>query len=309
MLDVIIGALVYSNFLALLAISLCLAILTCKVSNFSHGDLAMVGVYAAYTASVVLKLSPYYCLPVASLAGGLVALLCFLLVFEPLRRAGASPVSMMVASLALDMVIRYSLHMYADVVQRVLGVFGRDFMFGDAKLSIAGVQVPGILVSSSLTTVALLAVLYVLLYKTRLGVAMRAAIENQQLAMVLGVNVRKVFAFSWFLSGALAATAGVFLPFRILVNPDTGWSMLLSVFAAVIVGGINSLSGSIVGAYLIGFSELLFSYLLASLGLSTAYRPLIVFSAIIVTLLLSPRGLSVLWSNGVRRVGGFKLPR
>lgn len=301
MLDVILGALVYSNLLALLAIGLCLALLTCRVSNFAHGDFAVVGIYAAYTASTVLGVSPYACLPVSLLAGGAVSLLSFLLVFDPLRRAGAGPVSLMVASMALDMLLRYSLHIYADLMQRTFNVYTRNFMFDDVELRLLGVRVPGVLVGTSVTTAVMLAALYVLLYRTRVGVAMRAAIENPQLAETLGINVRKIFAFSWFLSGALAAVAGAFLPFRMLVTPDTGWSMLLSMFAAVVVGGIGSLAGSVAGAYFIGSSELMFSYLLASLGVSTAYRPLIAFLTIITTLALTPRGLSKLWSGEVRR--------
>jgi len=299
-LDVALGALIYSNLLALLSVGLCLTLLTCRVSNFAHGDLAMVGVYAAYTASAILRVSPYLCLPAAFVAGGAVSLASFLLVFEPLRRAGAGPVSLMVASMALDMVLRYSLHVYADLLQQAYGVYTRSFMFDDVELSAAGLRLPGVLVYSSLTTAALLAALYALLYRTRIGIAMRAAIENPQLAEVLGVNVRRVFALSWFLSGGLAAVAGAFLPFRVLVGPDTGWSMLLSIFAAVIVGGMYSLAGSVAGAYLIGFSELMFSYLLALWGVSTAYRPLITFTSIVVTLLVSPRGLAGLWGR-VRR--------
>ena len=301
MLDVLISALVYSNLLSLLAISLTLTILTCRVSNFAQGDVAMVGVYSAYAASVVLGVSPYACLPLAFFAGGAVSLISFLLVFEPLRRAGAGPVTLMVASMALDMVIRYALHASADLMQSNLKVYSRYFMFNDVVLSFSGVGVPGVLMSSTATSVALLLLLYALLYKTRFGVAMRASIENPQLAEVLGINVRRVFSFSWFLSGALAATAGVFLPFRVQVSPDTGWSMLLSIFAAVVVGGMGSLAGSIVGSYLIGFSELLLSYLLALYGVSTAYRPLITFTAIVTTLLVSPRGLSALWSSRVRK--------
>lgn len=300
MLDVLISAIVYSNLLALLSIGLSLMILTCRVSNFAQGDVAMVGVYSAYAASVVLGVSPYVCLPLAFLAGGVVSLLTFLLVFEPLRKAGAGPVTLMVASMALDMVIRYALHVTADLMQSNLKVYSRHFMFDDAVLSVSSFVVPGVLVSSTLTSAGLLLSLYALLYKTRIGVAMRAAIENPQLAEVLGISVKRVFAFSWFLSGALAATAGVFLPFRVQVSPDTGWSMLLSMFAAVVVGGMGSLAGSVVGAYFIGFSELLLSYLLALYGISTAYRPLITFTAIVATLLISPRGLSALWGDRVK---------
>lgn len=302
MIDIFVGALVYSNLLALLAVGLSMALLTCKVSNFAHGDFATVGVYAAYTASVLLGVSPYACIPVAFIVGGLVSLLAFLLVFEPLR-GKAELVTLMVISMAVDMVIRYTLHIYADLMQRSLGVYTRQFMFKDFYFQVAGYTLPGVLVTSACIVSALLITLYSLLYKTSLGVAMRAAIENPGLAEALGVNVKKVFAVSWFLSGALAATAGVFLPFRIQVTPDTGWSLLLSMFASVTVGGLGSLGGSIVGAYLIGFSETLFSYALSSAGLSTAYRPAVSFVAIIATLLLSPRGLTGFLSS---RKGWFK---
>jgi branched-chain amino acid transport system permease protein len=296
MLDVLAGALIYSNLLALLAVGLSLALLTCRVSNFAHGDLAMVGVYAAYTFSVAARVTPYACIPVAFAAGGVVSLLAYLLVFEPLR-GRADLVTLMVVSMALDMVIRYSLHVYADLMQQWLKVYTRLFMFDDFLVEVAGVQVPGVLIASTASTFALLLSLYMLLYKTKLGAAMRAAIENPNLAQTLGIDVKRVFAVSWFLAGALAATAGVFLPFRVMVNPDTGWSMLLSMFAAVTVGGIGSIGGSVAGAYLIGVSETVLSYQLAGLGVSTAYRPLLTFAAIICTLLVTPRGLSGLWSG------------
>ncbi len=299
MIDVFVGALVYSNLLALLAVGLSMALLTCRVSNFAHGDFATVGVYAAHTASVLLGISPYACIPIAFIAGGSVSLIAFLLVFEPLR-GKAELVTLMVVSMAVDMVIRYTLHVYADLAQRSLGVYTRQFMFRDFHFQVAGYTLPGVLIASVCTVLALLITLYFLLYRTSLGVAMRAAIENPSLAEALGVNVKKVFAVSWFLSGALAATAGVFLPFRIQVTPDTGWSLLLSMFASVTVGGLGSLGGSIVGAYVIGFSETLFSYVLSSIGLSTAYRPAVSFAAIIATLLLSPRGLTGFLSNGKR---------
>ena len=295
MLDLLVGALVYSNLLALMAVGLSLALITCRVSNFAQGDFAIIGVYAAYTLSVATGVTPYAWIPAAFAIGGLVSLLAYLLVFEPLR-GRADLVTLMVVSMALDVVIRYTLHVYADLMQQQFRVHTRLFMFGDFFVEVAGSKVPGVLLTSTATVAVLLASLYVLLYRTKLGVAMRAAIENPALAEAIGVNVKKVFALSWFLSGALAASAGVFLPFRVMVNPDTGWFMLLPTFAAVTVGGIGSLSGSVAGAYLIGFSETVFAYQLAQMGVSTAYRPLLTFAAIIATLLASPRGISGLWS-------------
>ncbi|MCS7103989.1 MAG: branched-chain amino acid ABC transporter permease [Thermofilaceae archaeon] len=291
MIEVVVGALVYSNLLAMLSVGLNLILLTCKVSNFAHGDFVMVGVYTALTVSTILGVTPYACLPFALIAGGVISFALYRVVFEPLRTR-ANLVMLMVVSMALDIILRYSLHIYADLAQAWLKVHTRLFLFDDFLIEFSGVKIPGVLVFSSLTSVILLVSLYLLLFKTRLGTAMRASIENPELAEALGVNVKMVFGLSWFLSGALAAAAGVFLPFRAMVSPDTGWSMLLPTFASVIVGGVGSLSGSLIGAYTIGVAEVFLTYVLASLGVSTAYRPLVSFSAIITVLLVSPKGLS-----------------
>ncbi|QOJ78066.1 branched-chain amino acid ABC transporter permease [Infirmifilum lucidum] len=294
--EIIVNGLLYSNLLALLSIGLTLTILTSKVSNFAQGDFAVIGVYAAYTASVITRLSPYLQIPVAFATGALVGSLIYLLVFDQLR-SRASLVTLMIVSMAIDIILRASMQLYADFLQLTLGVYSRGFIFSDVILSVFGVPVAGVLVFSTATTVLLLLALYLLLFRTKIGIAMRAAIENPSLAETLGINVRRVFAISWALSAGLAAVAGVFLPFRIPVNPDTGFALLLSIFASATLGGLTSLLGSIVGAYLIGFSETLFTFALSSLGLSTAYRPAVSFTAIILTLLLAPGGVSSLWSR------------
>jgi branched-subunit amino acid ABC-type transport system permease component len=81
------------------------------------------------------------------------------------------------------------------------------------------------------------------------------------------------------------------------VNPDTGFSMLLSIFAAVTLGGLESLLGSVIGAYIIAFSETLGVYYLSQLGISTAYRPAISFATLTLVLLVYPRGIAGLWSK------------
>ncbi len=295
-LEIFFNGLLYSNLLALLSIGLTLTILTSKVSNFAQGDFAVIGVYAAYTASIITRLSPYLQIPVAFAVGALVGSLIYLLVFDKLR-GRASLVTLMIVSMAIDIILRASMQLYADFLQLTLRVYSRGFIFNDITVNVFGMPIAGVLVFSTATTMLLLLALYLLLFKTKIGIAMRAAIENPSLAETLGINVRRVFTISWALSAGLAAVAGVFLPFRIPVNPDTGFALLLSIFASATLGGLTSLPGSIVGAYLIGFSETLFTFTLSSLGLSTAYRPAVSFTAIILTLLLSPGGISSLWNR------------
>ncbi|RLE61208.1 MAG: branched-chain amino acid ABC transporter permease [Thermoprotei archaeon] len=300
MIDLLLDALVYSNLLVLLSISLTLTILTLKVSNFAHGDLAIVGVYGAYTFMVILGISTYFSIPFAFLFGGLYALATYLLVYGPMRRRGANFVMLMIASMAVDISTRSLLHMYADFMKSQLKVYSRGFIFDDISLDITGFKLQGIIFFSSLSVILLLLFLYILLMKTKFGIAMRAAIENPDLAEILGINVEKVYSFSWFLAGGFAGVAGFFLPFRIPTSPDLGFIILLSIFAASILGGVNSLAGAVVGGYIVGFSEILGTYLLSQppINLNTAYRPAIPFTLLILTLMLMPKGLASLWSKG-----------
>lgn len=298
--NILLDALVYSNMLALLSLSLTLTIMTLKVANFAHGDLAIIGVYGAYTFLILAHVATYLTLPIAFLFGGLYALLNYVLVYSPMRRRGANFVMLMIASMAIDIATRSMLQMYADVLKLNFKVYSRAFIFNDVVFNIAGTRVRGLVLISTLSVVSLLAILYVLLMKTKFGVAMRAAIENPALAEVLGINVEKVYATSWFLAGGFAGVAGFFLPFRIPTSPDLGFIILLPIFAASILGGINSLSGAVIGGYIVGASEILGTYLLSQppINLSTAYRPAIPFAILILTLLLLPQGIASLWSRG-----------
>ena len=109
----------------------------------------------------------------------------------------------------------------------------------------------------------------------------------------MGVNVARTRTFSWFLSGALASTAGCFLPFRQEIVPLTGSLIIVSIFAASIVGGITSIYGSILGSYIVGFSESLLTFII-----SLAFWQILVYSRVIslimmlIALVLAPKGLA-----------------
>ena len=122
---------------------------------------------------------------------------------------------------------------------------------------------------------------------------MRAAIEDPALASVVGVNVNRVYAVSWLIAGALGALSGALLPLWFPGNPDMGSKLIVSVFAASIIGGLGNVYGAVLGGFVIGFAELLGTNFLATqLGpWVIPYRPLIPLVAIVITLLLAPQGL------------------
>lgn len=286
-------ALAYSSLLALSSLGLALCIVTTRVDNFAHADYLTVGAYTALFVSHLLHVTPYLAVPASMLVSGALAALSYAVVFEPLRRHGL--VTLMIASMALDVVLRACLGMLADWAQSVLGIYARGFIFKDMRIRLLGNELEAYPILAPTLTAGALLLLYLVLYHTKLGVKMRAVAENAELAEVLGVNSRRTLLVSWFLAGALAGAAGALLPFRVVVSPDTGTFILLTLFASVTLGGLHSLAGAVLGAYVIGFSETLLTYYLASAGLSTAYRPLLAFAVIASTLLVRPEGLSSLW--------------
>ncbi len=291
----LIDAIIFGNLLVLLSIGLTLTYITLKIPNFAHGDFATVGMYVAYYFLVFHKISPYLTLPFAFLVSGTIALLSYLLVFRPLNNRGMSIVGLMVASIAIEVALRSTLHIYADSLTNIYKVISRGFIFRDFGIEISKtLYIPGLLIVSSILTLALVISLYILLTKTKFGIAMRAAIENPDLAEVLGVDVNKVYAVSWFLAGGLAGLAGALVPFRMATDPEIGWMLLLRVFSSSILGGLSSIYGAMLGGYIVGFAEVIGIQVLSNppFNLSTAYRPAIPFAILIATLLLMPEGLA-----------------
>jgi branched-chain amino acid transport system permease protein len=293
-------AIIFSSLLTLLSMGLTLTYQTTKVPNFAHGTFAAVGAYVALTVSMVWKVDIYQSLYLAFIVGGLVILAQYSVVLRPLLRKGTSIVGLMITTLAIDLILLAFLNIYADYLERSFKIISRDFYLRGLDITILGQR--GLLIIAPTLAAATVTLLYFVLTRTKFGVSMRAAIENPSLAGVMGINVNRVYAVSWFIAGGLAGLSGALLPLLFQSNPDIGVSLIASIFAGSIVGGLFNIYGAVLGGYLIGLAEILGTYYLAS-NVGTwiiPYRPLIPLIAIAVTLLLTPKGLlGVDWARTI----------
>jgi len=294
--NILVNSVVYGGLISLLALGLTLTYITLKLPNFAHGDLASIGTYSSAAIVMVnglpIPLGAYVTLPASFLIGGVVALLSYLLVFRPLSNRGASITALMIASLALAIVMRGLMYVVTDVFQLYLRVDLFNLFWKPQDVVVWGM--PSIFLGATILTASLVILLFLLMKKTKVGTAMRAAIENPSLALSLGIDVEKMYAVAWFLAGGLAAIAGSLLPLMFFVaSPDIGYSLLLSIFAASVLGGLGSIGGAVVGGYVIGFSEEMGTYILTqTIGFPPNLRAAIPFVIIIVTLLFAPQGLT-----------------
>ncbi|RLG07848.1 MAG: branched-chain amino acid ABC transporter permease [Thaumarchaeota archaeon] len=297
-------AVVFASILSMLSTGLTLTYMTTKVPNFAHGDFAVISIYVSLILAEILGLNPYLGILPGFLVGGLAALILYLLILKPLLDRGASYVILMIATIAYDMILISAINILADYLTGVYKVVTRLFILKSYDFQVF--DQPGIVFIAPLIAMAMVVSLYLFLNKTKFGIAMRAAIENPSLAGVVGINVNLTYAVSWFISGGLAGIAGSLMPLWLMCNPDLGMRLIVSIFAASIVGGLTNIYGAFIGGLLIGFAEVLGTGYLSILVGSWVipYRPIIPLVMMSLTLLFAPRGLTgIAWREIFKRGG------
>ena len=257
-----------------------------KFPNFAHAELITLGAFIGHLIAERLGLGLPLSLLVAFLVSGLVGVLCYRGLFQPLAKRGASIIHLMVASIALGFILRYSIG--AAWTWKPLYFTSTWSSFDIGPLRITGLWIW--LISAAL---ALSLAMHLFLMKTKIGKAIRASASNPELALASGVNVDRVIWITWFIGAGLAAIAGIFHGADTQVWPMTGWDMVLPIFAVVVLGGIGNFYGAIAAAFIIGLAENIGVVGLVALGLSTTYRIGIAFVILIITLIVKPEGLAM----------------
>ncbi len=263
-----------------------------KFANFAHGDLMTLGAYVAYFVNVQQGLDLIWGFIVAPIVLALLDIVLELTIFSKLENRG--PVSPLVASIGV-----------ALVVQNMVSIY-----WGTSPLSyhippVLSWNLPGGILLNPLTglaTIVLSAVFMLLVHAllswTTLGKAMRATSDNMELARATGIKTRRVILWTWVVSLALAGVGGVVLGLsqhRLLTT--MGFDFLLLIFAAVILGGIGSAYGAMLGGLIIGLATDMsvpyLQWLDNNLGLThgAAYSGAVAFIIMVVVLLLRPEGI------------------
>mgnify|MGYP000697337085 CR=1 FL=1 len=297
-------ALIFSSLMIMLSAGLTLTYMTTRVPNFAHGDFATLNIYLNLALVRLLNINPYLGTIPAFMLGGAAALVLYLAVLKPLMDRGANYVILMIATIAYDMILISLINIFADYLNRVHKLITRLFQLKGFDIEIFGQ--PGIFVIAPILAFVMITLLYFFLNKTKFGIAMRAAIENPSLAEVVGININMMYAVSWFISGGLAGAVGALMPLYMTCNPDIGIRLLISIFAASILGGLSNIYGAFVGGAVIGLAEVLGTgYLSVTLGpWVVPYRPVIPLIVMLLTLLIAPKGLAgVDWKKFLRKVG------
>lgn len=259
-----------------------------KFPNFAHAEFITLGAFFGYIVAEPLGLGLPPSLVAAFLATGLVGLLCYRGIFQTLSKKGATIIHLMVASIALGLVLRYS-------IGSIWGWEPLYFKTSWPSFDIGRIRITGLWIWLIFVAITLSIIMHLILVHTKIGKAIRATNSNPELALASGINIDRVILVTWFIGAGLAAVAGIFRAANTQIWPMTGWDIILPIFAVAILGGIGNFYGSIVAAFIIGLAENLGVVALMALGLSTSYRIAIAFIILILTLIIRPEGLAMLF--------------
>jgi branched-chain amino acid transport system permease protein len=280
-LQYVISGLSTGSVYALVALGLALIYRSTRILNFAHGDITTAGTFFAFTL-LGLNLHYSFAFVLALIFGACIAMAFYFCVLIPAQRREATQLGQIILTLGLGLILQ-------GLITRFGGTEPHSFPFplSDSKV----IHLGGVVISHlSLGTfgIGLLGSLlfYLLIQKTKLGLAMRATSENLPAAQTMGIPTRRILALSWGLAALLGVVAGLFLAPALLLDPFFMLEPFLKGFAAAILGGLNSLPGAIVGGLILGVSESL-----AGGFISIAFKNSFAFLVIILVLLVRPEGL------------------
>ena len=284
LLQQLINALSLGSIYALTAIGLAMVFGILRLTNFAHGDLMMVGAYLALGLSVLGV--PFWA--VVLLVMALVALAGMLMeriAYRPVR--GAPDVAMLLTSFAVTVLLQNGALLLVTPRARAFPVPA----FLDAPVALGGaIQIARLDIATIAVTAVLLVCLTLFITRTTLGISMRAAATDLVGVQLMGVNLNRVILTAFAVGSALAGVAGIIWGARVgKIDPLMGFSPVLRAFVASVIGGFGSISGAVLGGYLLGMLEIMLQAFLPP-ALSS-YRDAFVFLVLILVLLVRPNGL------------------
>lgn len=280
----LVNGLVLGSIYALSALGFTLIFGAARVVNFAYGELLMLGAFVTLTIMTFSGLGFFLALPLSMAVIALLSVAMFLVTLRPLMRGSYTSLR---GELQVILVTLGLLYILREAAVIMWGTAPRQIDMGISGIVLLGNVV---ITNQRLVVIAVMAVLvvalYWLLYRTNIGKALRAIAQSREGAAAIGLDVDRIIAFVFAVSGAMACAAGSLLGSLYAVEPAMGNAPLLKSFVIVIFGGLGSVPGAIVGGLAIGLVENL-----SGAYISFAFKDVFTFLLLILVLLLRPSGL------------------
>lgn len=273
--------LITASVLALAAVGLSLQFGVTNYINFAYGEFLTIGAYLAWTLNHWLHLNVWLSMVIATLLTGVFGVVINQFLLRPFTKKGKPLLFLLIVTFGLSLFLS----------NLVLAIWGPDFVNLDVPRQQPFSVGPMLFTANQLAIIAIAVVvmlaLHLLLTRTEIGKAMRAMSDSVDLAQVSGIDTDRITSFTWLVSGCLAGLAGIVLAINLTsFQPAFGGEFLFVIFAAVILGGVGSPYGAILGALVIGLATEM-----SGVFLDSAYKNDVAFGLLVLMLLLRPQGL------------------
>jgi branched-chain amino acid transport system permease protein len=275
----LINGLVLSSIYIMVALGLTLVYSILDVPNFAHGELVMLGAYIGVFLIGMMGVKNYLLVLILTvLALACLSVLLWKFIFRPLR--SAPPVTMFIAALGVVYILQSAVQL----------IWGKEWLSlrspftGSVLLGGATITHTRIFIFSLGCLLMIFISLFI--YRTWLGKGIRAVSQSESGAALVGINSNRMISLTFAVSGGLAGCAGILLGHVTFVFPLMGFPPLLKAFAMIIIGGMGSIPGAIIGGFFLGLIETL-----CIAFFSAEYANIFAFGALVLTLIIRPRGL------------------
>lgn len=304
MIDYISYSLLTAAAYALPALGLCLAISVVKYFNLAYADYLAFGAYIALFFNMTLGWNIFFAALVAMLFSGILGVIFHKAVFKPLMDRKVDPLGLLVTSLGLGFIIR-------NIILIIWGPQPYQFNVPLMRMRYYGpfhvTWLQGLFIIIALgVTIGI----FLMLKFTKLGQLMRAVADNVELAKVRGIEPESVYMWTWFIATALAALGGVFMAQLGTLSTHMGIGALVTIFACLIIGGIENPYGALVGALIVGFvAEATATLWRAPYKIAAAYLLMIIILLIKPTGLFGRGGKGIAWGSLLKTFTSLLRPK
>ncbi|SHH16854.1 amino acid/amide ABC transporter membrane protein 1, HAAT family [Thermosipho atlanticus DSM 15807] len=284
----IFNGLMVGGLYALIAVGYTMVYGILRLINFAHGDIMTMGIYFAFYAVVLMKMPFFVGVIFSVFATALLGFLIDRIAYKPLRNAPR--ISALITAIGMSFFLEsFAVVFFGSNYKSFMKVLGKNSSVIFKTYKVGKIIIPQIsFIVIGITILALL-ILFYIVYKTKIGMAMRAISTDIPTTALMGINVDMVIGFTFALGSALAAIAGIMWAMRYPnFYPYTGFNPGLKAFIAAVFGGIGSLQGAVLGGFLLGLIEVMLITLFPSV---MQYKDAFAFLILIVILVIKPSGL------------------
>ncbi len=265
----------------LVALGFGLIFRVCGFFHLAHGAVYTVAAYTGYVLTRMMGWSPWIGLPLALLAAMVLGVLIEIAVYRPMRRFGASPLTLLMASLGMMVAIQNVISLWAgDETKRLRSAEVRE------GFAVLGAHVTPIQLAIIGSSVVLTSLVVTWIHFTRTGRIVRAVASDAELARIVGLSSNEVSAIVFAIGSLLAGAAAILVAYDTDLSPLMGFKAVLMAVVAVIVGGVGSIRGSLCGGLLVGLVQHFGVW-----RLPTQWQDAMVFAVLIVFLVIRPNGI------------------